>query len=405
MNYKSHEHNSHFQKIEPFRKNISQKCQCHCHNKIGNIKKPNNLFLLDEKNINSNLNQRPKLNVIKTETNTNLIKSYVIYKNQIKPLFFSKVAKNNRKNVSNLKKYSYGGKQLKIATNTNNHSFKEIIGRSCSKNKEFKKSRVINYRTEYNSYNFDYSCNNKNNNNYKNEKNNINIVKDIQVNNDKIKKSSSENDLYIKTNTIINNRTETENKYEKFITDLNNKLNINLKLENFPRKKTENNINNKYIYNNFMNNLYNNKFRYYYDYKKNLLERKNNLVKSNSNSYMIIKKTYPVNRINSKYEDLKLKIKLNLLRNCRYINENNENKKNNMDMKYILLEKTKKILEEKNKRNNNIKNQEKDIIDKKNVQNNTIKKIKNFLNSNTINNNDNMTRIKNNFSRDKNKVN
>jgi hypothetical protein len=343
--------------------------------------------------------------VIKTETNTNLIKSYVIYKNQIKPLFFSKVTNNIRKNVSNLKKYSYGGKQLKIATNTNNHSFKEIIGRSCSKNKEFKKSRVINYRTEYNSYNFDYSCNNKNNNNYKDEKNNINIVKDIQVNNDKIKKSSSENDLYIKTNTIINNRTETENKYEKFITDLNNKLNINLKLENFPRKKTENNINNKYIYNNFMNNLYNNKFRYYYDYKKNLLERKNNLVKSNSNSYMVIKKTYPVNRINSKYEDLKLKIKLNLLRNCRNINENNENKKNNMDMKYILLEKTKKILEEKNKRNNNIKNKEKDIIDKKNVQNNTIKKIKNFLNSNTINNNDNMTRIKNNFSRDKNKVN
>ena len=178
-----------------------------------------------------------------------------------------------------------------------------------------------------------------------------------------------------------------------------------MKLENFPRKKTENNINNKYIYNNFMNNLYNNKFRYYYDYKKNLLERKNNLVKSNSNSYMIIKKTYPVNRINSKYEDLKLKIKLNLLRNCRNINENNENKKNNMDMKYILLEKTKKILEEKNKRNNNIKNKEKDIIDKKNVQNNTIKKIKNFLNSNTINNNSNMTRIKHNFSRDKNKVN
>ena len=202
MNYKSHEHNSNFKKIEPFRKNISQKCQCHCHNNIRNIKKPNNLFLLDEKNINSNLNQRPKLNVIKTETNTNLIKSYVIYKNQIKPLFFSKVAKNNRKNVSNLKKYSYGGKQLKIATNTNNHSFKEIIGRSCSKNKEFKKSRVINYRTEYNSYNFDYSCNNKNNNNYKDEKNNINIVKDIQVNDDKIKKSSSENDLYIKTNKL-----------------------------------------------------------------------------------------------------------------------------------------------------------------------------------------------------------
>ena len=102
MNYKSHEHNSNFKKIEPFRKNISQKCQCHCHNKIGNIKKPNNLFLLDEKNINSNLNQRPKLNVIKTETNTNLIKSYVIYKNQIKPLFFSKVTKNIRKNVSSL---------------------------------------------------------------------------------------------------------------------------------------------------------------------------------------------------------------------------------------------------------------------------------------------------------------
>jgi hypothetical protein len=101
-------------------------------------------------------------------------------------------------------------------------------------------------------------------------------------------------------------------------------------------------------YNNEIKNNIN--FRYYYDYKKQLLEKKKNMIKSNSNSYMKFSKNYPPNRINANYEDLKLKIKLSLMRKYKY-NNNNEINKNKMDIKYLLLEKTKKILEDKNKNN------------------------------------------------------
>ena len=83
-----------------------------------------------------NCDKTSNVNVIKTETNNNLIKSFVIYKNQIKPLFVSKIAKNSsNKSHSNIKRYSYGGNKLKIATITNNHSYKEILATSSSKDK------------------------------------------------------------------------------------------------------------------------------------------------------------------------------------------------------------------------------------------------------------------------------
>lgn len=341
MNLKTIQNKNTYKKIEPYCRNKNHICNCNCHSKIRNNKTPNHLLLLEE-NANYNRNQKDKLNVIKTEMNTNLIKSFVIYKNQIKPLFFSKVVKNSRKNASNLKKYSYGGNKLRIATNTNNHSYKEIIGRSGSKDKIFKKSRVINYRTENTQYNFDYSSNN----NIKRENNN-NIIKDIKISNDRIKQCSSLKHLSIKIDDINSYKKESKyNKYDEFINDLNYKLNNFSKENYFTKNETGNNSKNINLYNNIM---FQNNFKYYYDYKKNLLEKKRNLLKSNSNSFMKITKNYPANRVNENYEDLKLKIKLTLMRKCKYNEEYNKNK---MDIQYILLEKTKKILDEKKKKKN-----------------------------------------------------
>ena len=336
MNFKPIYHK--YKKIQPICRNINHKCNCHCHchKNIKNNNASNHLLILEDNNLTLNREKNTKLNIIKTEKNNNIIKSFVIYKNQIKPLFFSKINKNSEKNPSNLKKNSYGGNQLRNATITNNHSYKEIIGRSHSKSKVFKKSRVINYVAENNEYN-----------EYNNNKNNTNIIKDIEINERKIKNSFSQIELYINTDDLDNNKKE--NKYKQFIKDLNSKLNNNHE-KNYLLRKNEtetNNTDNNYQNNNLKNNNIN--FRYYYDYKKQLIEKKKNIIKSKSNSYMKFSKNYPPNRINANYEDLKLKIKLSLMRKFKC--NNNEINKNKMDIKYILLEKTKKILEDKNKNN------------------------------------------------------
>ena len=338
MNFKHQK----YKKIEPIFRNNNHICNCHCHyhKKIRDNNTSNNSLLLEDNNLVINRNKKSKLNIIKTEINTNIIKSFVIYKNQIKPLFFSKIIKNPEKNVPKSKKYSYGDNKLKITTITNNHSFKEIIGRSHSKSKIFKKSRVINYVTENNVNNINYSSNNKKN---------IDIVKDIQKNKENIKNNLSQKELNINTNNDLSNYL-TENKYDKFINDLNHKLNKKNYEKNYLLRKNEteiSNANTKCQYNNLRDNL---NFRYYYEYKKNLLEKKKNLIKSNSNSYMKFTKNYPPNRINANYEDLKLKIKLTLMRKCKY-NNNNEINNNKKNIKYILYEKTKKILEDKNRNN------------------------------------------------------
>ena len=367
MKIKTNQNTQNYKKIEPVCRNNNHMCRCHCHNKIKNNR--DNHLILEEKNLVLNCDKTSNINVIKTETNNNLIKSFVIYKNQIKPLFVSKISKNSsNKSHSNIKKYSYGGNTLKIATITNNHSYKEIFGSSSSKDKIFKKSRVINYNTENNNeYNFEYGCNNNK------KQNNINIIKDIKINNDRFKKCPSQNELNIKTYEI--NNYNKEKKYNEFIRDLNSKLNNNSEIEKYSLKnETETNIDNKNKYNNLTNN--NKNFRYYFDYKKNMIEKKKNLL--NSNKYMNIKTN---SQVNDEYEDIKLKIKLGLMKKNK---NNNENiKKNRMDVNYIILEKTKKILEEKNKkfekklnkkdRNNNIK------------ENNTLGKLKNLIENNNIN--------------------
>ena len=300
MKIKTNQNSPNYKKIEPMCRYNNHMCRCHCHNKIRNNNRDNHL-ILEEKNLILNCDKTSNVNVIKTETNNNLIKSFVIYKNQIKPLFVSKIAKNSsNKSHSNIKRYSYGGNKLKIATITNNHSYKEILATSSSKDKIFKKSRVINYNTENNNeYNFDYGCNNNK------KENDNNIIKDIKINNDRLKKCSSENELNVKTYQI--NNYNKEKKYDKFVSDLKAKLNNNHEMEKYSLKnETETNINNKNIYNNLTNNHKN--FRYYFDYKKNIIQKKKNLL--NLNNYMNIKNNNQANQVKDDYEDIKLKIKL-----------------------------------------------------------------------------------------------
>ena len=126
-----------------------------------------------------------------------------------------------------------------------------------------------------------------------------------------------------------------------------------------------------------MNN--NKNFRYYFEFKKSLIEKKKYLIKSNSNNYMNIKKNNQATKVNDEYEDIKLKIKLGLMKKNRYNNEINKNK-NRMDINHIIIEKTKKILKEKNKKLENKLNKN------KNKENKTLIKIKNLLEKNNINN-------------------
>ena len=340
-------------------------CRCHCHH---------NLLLLDN-NFNSNLREnKTNINIIKTETNNNLIKSYVIYKNQIKPLYFSKIGKKINKSNSNIKKYSYGGTKLKTSTITNNHSYKEIKG--GGRDEKFFKDRAIKFIENNKSGNYlDYSYNFNNNisedKNIDNKKDK-NIIKDVKINEQKLKKCSSYNGLKIKTEDIFNNNIE--NKYDVFINNLSNKFD-NFYNNNDNSDKTGNKINNKYYYINLKNNFYNNKknFRYYYDYKKNILEKKKKILKTDIENY----KTD-----NDNYEDIRLKIKLGLLK--RYIHNNelkNKENKNKRNIDYILLEKTREILKQKDKLYNKNNKTKKDK-----EENNTLNKLKKML-ENKMNNN------------------
>ena len=98
-------------------------------------------------------------------------------------------------------------------------------------------------------------------------------------------------------------------------------MNNNSEIEKYSLKnETETNIGNKNIYNNLTNN--NKNFRYYFDYKKNMIEKKKNLL--NSNNYMNIKTN---SQVNDEYEDIKLKIKLGIMKKKKNNNKNNKKKK------------------------------------------------------------------------------
>ena len=426
----------------------------------SNYKIKNNKRKKNYSNINNNFYRNKTLNIIQTENDDNLIRSFVIYKNEIKPLYSEKIKKNKISKYYHQgepKKYSYGGKKLKIASNFNNHSYKETIDRSNSRDKIFNKCRVINYTDGNNTinynYNYDYNFgmyqNYELNKNYElNEPNNYtnNDINNIETNNKEIKKSSSENYLLRKMNK------NNDKIYEDYCKRNNNRNNINQDIykninynDYLSQNKKKGDLNEEFKYNNNFNGYnYDNKiineknienndnylllkkgkgynlskessllndlnninnikdeknknindenknFQYYYNNKQNSIPKNK---RNNSNSYNLDNlnylKIYHSNTgCNSKknlledfnYENFKLNVKLGLLKKEVYKKEKafkNKNKKNNdfyvenrkylenvlnkkkkLSIENILLEKTKKILKEKNiKRvNNNDKN-------------------------------------------------
>ena len=172
-------------------------------------------------------------------------------------------------------------------------------------------------------------------------------------------------------------------------------------------------------YDNLQNNNLNN-FRYYCDYKKNNIDNNRNIQKSYSLDNFNISKGFrastPCNRKNNNltddfnYEQFKLKVKLGLLKKqiynkeMRNININKNELNNNLylqDKTYIenalnrskkkltveniLLEKTKKILEEKKlKKDKKIKDRSNYLLEDKNQILYSIKK--NLVENNRNNN-------------------
>ena len=392
-----------------------------------------------------------KLNIIRTESTDNLAKSYVIYKNEIQLLNATKINKKEKsKSQNSHKKYFYGGEKLKIARNTNNHSYKEIIGRSGSRAKIFNKCHVINFveKNDNNNsnINYDYRTNiprisqnyetdiSYELRNIKNDFNN-NEANDINKNKKEIQKSLSQNYLlqYLNKNENDKNINNNFNGYN-YRYCMNNCFELN-KNDYFLNYCTDNNIKDRYITDNNLNEVndnlnYQNNFRYYYNSKKNYMNNNRNLTKTNSlDNFKVFRYKKSNTTCNSKsnllddfnYEDFKLRVKLGLLKKQVYKNEliknnkvrintdlyyqdrkyiknalnNNKNKKRAIED--ILLEKTKKLLEEKKLRNNNKNINQKKKLNIKNENKilSTIKK--NLIENNKRNNNKYVINPKLNF--------
>ena len=391
-------------------------------------------------NSNKKIYTNEKIDILKNDNKDNLSKSFIISQNKVntknnmnsKEIFKNKLYKYYYN--ANTEKYSYGGPNIKISNNINNHSYKEIYGRSASCDKILNKSLVINFARNntfsneankenfdknisnhnpnsniitqvtpppfYNNIQVDMSNNKKNNNYYYNYNYNIN-------NNKTLKKSISENILstningyqnnFINNANYIDKKIKNENNYQNnFQNNLYNKCNdcgilnnnINIEKNDYLLKyKTNNNINSIYIptYNlnneniNCLNN--NNNSKYYYTFKKNYYPNKKTIPKSYSvNNFNFMNCNYLNSSININpknnnnlikdfnYEQFKLKVKLNLLRKQVYKNEKFVRNKNRLNTNYlsdknyvekilnnnrksgikdIVLEKTKKLMEEK----------------------------------------------------------
>ena len=410
-----------------------------------------NGIIYDEHKSKSNekIYSNEKIDITKNESENNLSKSYIVSKNkksEKKPKRYSIEILGKRlyeyyHDVSPIK-YNYGNPKLKISKNKNNHSYKEIFGRSASSGKIPKKRFVSTYinsnicKEDNNNYNYqrntftqvspynnirtniNYDICEQNNYNYNN--NNIHCCDCTTGYHKEMKKSTSENILNRNINTYqncINNYNENDSncfkenkityeiKYQNNlynnddgnINNCNSKYNdINIDKNDYLLKfKTDNNINNKYNpsydlnnrNNNFLNN--NNNLRYYYTFKKNYYQNKKTIPKTNSvDNYNIMKCNYLNTISNTKkktikdfnYEQFKLRAKLGFLNRESYkkeINTRNNNRlssnyltdkkyldkmlnnKKKLGIKDIVLEKTKKLLEErklqkeKKLRNNN----------------------------------------------------
>ena len=284
---------------------------------------------------------------------------------------------SNNIEINNDMNYNYNSDKDKNENNNINH-------------REIKKSTSENYLFNHHHIHHFHRCRCHciNHMNYFGDINNCNQNNDIHLmanNKDKYKLNIYD---YCKNDNLLT--YEKENKNNNICTPvqtLNNDNNNNkyhMPIEVFNSENSE-------IFNNCNNNKYNYNFNGQNYYYKN----KRTIPKSNSfDNYNILKKTYKNTIVTPKnsaiwdfnYNNFKLKVKLGLLKNEIYKNEKNNkngnknriklnyqqdkkylenilNNKKKSNIKDIVLEKTKKALEEKklkqeNKYNNN-KNQKK----------------------------------------------
>ena len=340
--------------------------------------------------------------------------------------------------ISYPKKYSYGGRQLETANNTDNHQYIEVIETSSPKEKNSNKSRVINYinpnnnkiKIKINKYN--PNINKKNyvlfNSRYKTyqnspkkiPRNNIlyvskepgteikqNIIKETKntrlIESKDIKKFPSGNYLNSENNNYKNNLNN--NIYHQNNNHFSNGLSIEDNDYLYQKDKAyniNNNINKINNFNSIINNIssindnnpnYNNYQTKKYTNKLKYIPKSYSVKNLNTNGFHTnpfnIKAKYKNqydnnfsnnnqnNNYKNDYEKIKMKVKMALLK--KQMNEkkrqkifNSEKEPNNMDSlknkKYLeqflskeiqkpsiingksLLSKTKKLLEEKNRK-------------------------------------------------------
>lgn len=377
-------------------------------------------------NCNHIQNEKNDKNIIYNSYNNNAIRPLNLFEIKRKGL-------SRYYHIINPKKYSYGGKILQTEYKTNNHKYKEIIGTSNSKYNILKKNGLINYNDDnYDIYdnisiknkqlklgnNKDISNNKENNHKfinyrYKSYQNSPlflsrnskyeqkkfqtessqKIIKETfntrLVESKELKKSPTEKDLQYNLNDNIKYNDDFKN-YNYNLRHTSNKKQIN----NENEYNNINNVNNSHKINNRNsdcnsyqknNHLNSNNSHIQKSYSLCNLNKfnNNNLKKSIQNEYdNNFSENYNKNLKNNytDYEEIKLKVKLALLRKKIYEHEkerifNNNGYKNVLNKDFInnkkaleklldknqkpnhlkenlnILERTKKLLEEKKLRN------------------------------------------------------
>ena len=290
--------------------------------------------IINKDNINNINNLNNNINNLSNNIN-NLNKTHNFQVNDLQPMYSTELTEDKIHRYYHdiyPQKYYYGGTKLIISKNTNNHSYKEIIGKSASSDKILNKSRVINF-ADTNNVNTNIVCNNiykynydfdgtefsdfspkfnlqtdMNYNSYKinnKNKNNDNLINN-NINNKKLKKSTSANYSFgrlSKSKNNINNKSRNNN-----TNDFNKIEKVTEKNRNNNNKKDNNYKNSIYTNYNFNNkliegrNIYINDYILKYEKEKNINNKKNisNKLNIKNNDDLNIKNNENINDKNNK---------------------------------------------------------------------------------------------------------
>ena len=212
--------------------------------------------------------------------------------------------------IRNPKKYFYGGKLLQTASNPNNHKFKEIIGRSKSKDKNLIKNKIINF----NDKNISYDAISRNENN-----------ENLGINNNYQYKSFQKSPKYLNNNTTFYDSNKKKNDLEssEIVQETNNTRLVNLKY--LKKSPTE-----KYLYNSNEKIKHRNNLDKYLFKKNNDLENKYNSYSKNENN---TNNNYNINKLNNN-EKYEYKINNNFQKSYSLTNLNTNNS-NSINLKTI----------------------------------------------------------------------